>query len=598
MTITDIKVYDNSGLLWSLGDTAFVSFGSFGQYIKIITRVSTSAAVTGNLTFDAAMFSPTAYNADPSNIHPVYGSAARGFILDVSSLAVSTPTSMLYYGNNRSHNIGTATLEILNVGKTLFSITHEFNLLKDVNDWMHSSDATTLDNSDAFTSYGDATTIYDVIKYYNVYLWNANGEYDANGAALAFSKNDEYNNGPGIVSDMEFEYYDGVTLKDSLLSNVDTTIRVKFDDFDSLAYRVDLILGSQDIQAELNASRDEQLGLLTYTTTTITTISGTDKYAEFLIDKDDLQYKNYQIIAVVKDAANKSTSKGVASLVKFSFTECVPRINVNWKSYLNTRTTSKIDCAGYERMCLELTIWHDTFPTETPPSPSYEDCLSDQLINNSTLLGSLQTITIPILGENHIFTNNSGTITSNFTQDEIESGTSSGNDFTKIRIFFRVEETYVGQLTTLDASFYSVFNQLLIVNNSVVSVPMVGHTINQPLEIRCAIYENDNPSADITALDVYDDDGRKYGAICEDSEYIECIAESLVAYDVQALLVKPNNISEEELFASVQSESYFATLTSPYIYDLEGDFTTAGDCKFKVQNINLDYNKIMVVCCK
>jgi hypothetical protein len=383
-----------------------------------------------------------------------------------------------------------------------------------------------------------------------------------------------------------------------LLSNVDTTIRVKFDDFDSLAYRVDLILGSQDIQAELNASRDEQLGLLTYTTTTITTISGTDKYAEFLIDKDDLQYKNYQIIAVVKDAANKSTSKGVASLVKFSFTECVPRINVNWKSYLNTRTTSKIDCAGYERMCLELTIWHDTFPTETPPSPSYEDCLSDQLINNSTLLGSLQTITIPILGENHIFTNNSGTITSNFTQDEIESGTSSGNDFTKIRIFFRVEETYVGQLTTLDASFYSVFNQLLIVNNSVVSVPMVGHTINQPLEIRCAIYENDNPSADITALDVYDDDGRKYGAICEDSEYIECIAESLVAYDVQALLVKPNNISEEELFASVQSESYFATLTSPYIYDLEGDFTTAGDCKFKVQNINLDYNKIMVVCCK
>ena len=598
MTITDIKVYDNSGLLWSLGDTPFVSFGSFGQYIKIVTSVSTSVAVTGNLTFDAAMFSPTAYNADPSNIHPVYGSAARGFILDVSSLAVSTPTSMLYYGNNRSHNIGAATLEILNVGKTLFSITHEFNLLKDVNDWMHSSDATTLDNSDAFTSYGDATTIYDVIKYYNVYLWNANGEYDANGAALAFSKNDEYNNGPGIVSDIEFEYYDGVTLKDSLLSNVDTTIRVKFDDFDSLAYRVDLILGSQDIQAELNASRDEQLALLTYTTTTITTISGTDKYAEFLIDKDDLQYKNYQIIAVVKDAANKSTSKGVAGLVKFSFTECVPRINVNWKSYLNTRTTSKIDCAGYERMCLELTIWHDTFPTETPPSPSYEDCLSDQLINNSTLLGSLQTITIPILGENHIFTNNSGTITSNFTQDEIESGTSSGNDFTKIRIFFRVEETYVGQLTTLDASFYSVFNQLLIVNNSVVSVPMVGHTINQPLEIRCAIYENDNPSADITALDVYDDDGRKYGAICEGSEYIECIAESLVAYDVQALLVKPNNISEEELFASVQSESYFATLTSPYIYDLEGDFTTAGDCKFKVQNINLDYNKIMVVCCK
>ena len=598
MTITDIKVYDNSGLLWSLGDTPFVSFGSFGQYIKIVTSVSTSVAVTGNLTFDAAMFSPTAYNADPSNIHPVYGSAARGFILDVSSLAVSTPTSMLYYGNDKSHNIGAATLEILNVGKTLFSITHEFNLLKDVNDWMHSSDATTLDNSDAFTSYGDATTIYDVIKYYNVYLWNANGEYDANGAALAFSKNDEYNNGPGIVSDIEFEYYDGVTLKDSLLSNVDTTIRVKFDDFDSLAYRVDLILGSQDIQAELNASRDEQLALLTYTTTTITTISGTDKYAEFLIDKDDLQYKNYQIIAVVKDAANKSTSKGVASLVKFSFTECVPSIEVSWKSYLNTRTTSKIDCAGYERMCLELTIWHDTFPTETPPSPSYEDCLSDQLINNSTLLGSLQTITIPILGENHIFTNNSGTITSNFTQDEIESGTSSGNDFTKIRIFFRVEETYVGQLTTLDASFYSVFNQLLIVNNSVVSVPMVGHTINQPLEIRCAIYENDNPSADITALDVYDDDGRKYGAICERSEYIECIAESLVAYDVQALLVKPNNISEEELFASVQSESYFATLTSPYIYDLEGDFTTAGDCKFKVQNINLDYNKIMVVCCK
>jgi len=39
-------------------------------------------------------------------------------------------------------------------------------------------------------------------------------------------------------------------------------------------------------------------------------------------------------------------------------------------------------------------------------------------------------------------------------------------------------------------------------------------------------------------------------------------------------------------------------LTSPYIYDLEGDFTSGGDCKFKVQNINLDYNKIMVVCCK
>jgi len=598
MTITDIKVYDNSGLLWSLGDTPFVSFGSFGQYLKIVTRVSTSAAVTGNLTFDAAMFSPTAYNADPSNIHPVYGSAARGFILDVSSLAVSTPTSMLYYGNNRSHNIGTATLEILNVGKTVFSVTHEFNLLKDVNDWMHSTDATTLDNSDAFTSYGDATTIYDVIKYYNVYFWNANGEYDANGAALAFSKNDEYNNGPGIVSDIEFEYYDGVTLKDSLLSNVDTTIRVKFDDFDSLAYRVDLILGSQDIQSELNASRDEQLGLLTYTTTTITTIDGTKKYAEFLIDKDDLQYKNYRLIAVVKDAANKSTSKGVPSLVIFSFTECVPLINVSWKSYLNTRTTSKIDCAGYERMALELKIWHDTYPTETPPSPSYETCLSGQGIVNSTLMSSLQTITIPLFEETHIFTNNMGTLSSNYTQDEIETGTTSGHDYTIIRMFFRVEENYVGQLTTLDASFYSVFNQLLIVNNTIVSVAMIGHTINQPLEIRCAIYENDNPSPDITALDVYDDDGRKYGAICEDSEYIECIAESAVAYDVQALLIKPNNISEEELFASVQSESYFATLTSPFIYDLEGDFTIGGDCKFKVQNINLDYNKIMVVCCK
>ena len=597
MTITDIKVYDNSGLLWSLGDTPFVSFGSFGQYLKVVTRVSTSAAVTGNLTFDAAMFSPTIYNADPSNIHPVYGSAARGFILDVSSLAVSTPTSMLYYGNDRSHNIGTATLEILNVGKTDFSVTHEFNLLKDVNDWMHSTDATTLDNSDAFTSYGDATTIYDVIKYYNVYLWNANGEFDANGAALAFSKNDEYNNGPGIVSDIEFEYYDGVTLKDSLLSNVDTTIRVKFDDFDSLAYRVDLILGSQDIQAELNASRDEQLNLLTYTTTTITTISGTDKYAEFLIDKDDLEYKNYQIVAVVKNAANKSTSKGVASLVKFSFTECVPSIEVNWKSYLNTRATSKIDCAGYERMALELKIWHDQ-NTSSLPSPGYETCLSSQGIANATLMTSLQTITIPLFGETHIFTNNGGTLSSNYTQDEIETGTDSGHDYTIIRMFFRVEENYVGQLTTLDASFYSVFNQLLIVNNAVVSVPMVGHTINQPLEIRCAIYENDNPSADITALDVYDSDGRKYGAICEDSKYIECIAESLVAYDVQALLVKPNNISEEELFASVQSESYFATLTSPYIYDLEGDFTTGGDCKFKVQNINLDYNKIMVVCCK
>ena len=213
-------------------------------------------------------------------------------------------------------------------------------------------------------------------------------------------------------------------------------------------------------------------------------------------------------------------------------------------------------------------------------------------------MGSLQTITIPLFDETHIFTNNAGTLSSNYTQDEIETGTDSGHDYTIIRMFFRVEETYVGQLTTLDASFYSVFNQLLIVNNAVVSVPMVGHTINQPLEIRCAIYENDNPYADITALDVYDDDGRKYGAICEDSEYIECIAKSLVAYDVQALLVKPNNISEEELFASVQSESYFATLTSPYIYDLEGDFTTGNDCKFKVQNINLDYNKIMVVCCK
>jgi len=597
MTITDIKVYDNSGLLWSLGDTPFLSFGSFGQNIKIVSRITTSAAVSGNLTFDAAMFSPTAYDADPSNIHPVYGSAARGFILDVTSLAITTPTQMLTYGNNNTHNIGTATIEILDASRQVFQIEHEFSLLKDVNDWMHSTDTTTLNNGDALTSYGDATTIYDVIKYYNIYVWTA-AEHDANGAALAFSREGEYNKGTAIVSDIEIEYYDGATLKDSLLSNVDTTVRVKFDDFDSLAFRVDLVLGSQDVQDEANVSRDEQLGLLTYTTTTITTIAGTEKYAEFTISKSDLEFKNYQVIATIKNNANKSTSKGAASNLKFSFTECVPRIDVDWKSYLNTRTTSKIDCAGYERMCVELTIWHDQFPTETPPSPSYEDCLSDQLINNSTLLGSLQTITIPILGENHIFTNNSGTITSNFFQDEIESGTSSGNDFTKIRIFFRVEESYIGQLTTLDASLYSVFNQVLVVNGALVEVPMVGHTINQPLEIRCAIYENDNPSADITALDVYDDEGRKYDAICEDSEYIECIAESLVAYDVQALLVNPSNIEEEELFASIQSESFFATLTSPYIYDLEGDFTTANNCKFKVQNINLNYNKIMVVCCK
>jgi hypothetical protein len=597
MTIVDIKVYDNSGLLWSLGDTPLLSFGSFGQNIKIISRITTSAAVSGNLTFDAAMFSPTAYDADPSNIHPVYGSAARGFILDVTSLAVGVQTEMLTYGNNNTHNIGTAKIQIISKSRQAFQIEHEFTLLKDVDDWMHSTDTTTLNNGDALTSYGDATTIYEVIKYYNIYVWTA-AEHEANGAALAFSREGEYNKGSGIVSDIEIEYYDGTTQKDGLLSNVDTTLRVKFDDFDSLAYRVDLVLGSQDVQAEANVSRDEQLGLLTYTTTTITTIGGTKKYAEFTISKSDLEFKNYQVIATVKDITTKSTSKGAASGVLFSFTECEPRIDVNWKSYLNTRTTSKIDCAGYERMCLELTIWHDTFPTETPPSPSYEDCLSNQLITNSTLLGSLQTITIPILGENHIFTNNSGTITSNFTQDEVESGTSSGNDFTKIRIFFRVEESYIGQLTTLDASLYSVFNQVLVVNGALVEVPMVGHTINQPLEIRCAIYENDNPSADITALDVYDDEGRKYDAICDDSEYIECIAESLVAYDVQALLVNPSNIEEEELFSSVQSEAFFATLTSPYIYDLEGDFTSGNNCKFKVQNINLNYNKIMVVCCK
>jgi len=597
MTIVDIKVYDNSGLLWSLGDTPLLSFGSFGQNIKIISRITTSAAVSGNLTFDAAMFSPTAYDADPSNIHPVYGSAARGFILDVTSLAVGVQTEMLTYGNNNTHNIGTAKIQIISKSRQAFQIEHEFTLLKDVDDWMHSTDTTTLNNGDALTSYGDATTIYEVIKYYNIYVWTA-AEHEANGAALAFSREGEYNKGSGIVSDIEIEYYDGTTQKDGLLSNVDTTLRVKFDDFDSLAYRVDLVLGSQDVQAESNVSRDEQLGLLTYTTTTITTIGGTKKYAEFTISKSDLEFKNYQVIATVKDITTKSTSKGAASGVLFSFTECEPRIDVNWKSYLNTRTTSKIDCAGYERMCLELTIWHDTFPTETPPSPSYEDCLSNQLITNSTLLGSLQTITIPILGENHIFTNNSGTITSNFTQDEVESGTSSGNDFTKIRIFFRVEESYIGQLTTLDASLYSVFNQVLVVNGALVEVPMVGHTINQPLEIRCAIYENDNPSADITALDVYDDEGRKYDAICDDSEYIECIAESLVAYDVQALLVNPSNIEEEELFSSVQSEAFFATLTSPYIYDLEGDFTSGNNCKFKVQNINLNYNKIMVVCCK
>jgi len=428
MTITDIKVYDNSGLLWSLGDTPFLSFGSFGQNIKIVSRITTSAAVSGNLTFDATMFSPTAYDADPSNIHPVYGSAARGFILDVTSLAITTPTQMLTYGNNNTHNIGTATIEILDATRQVFQIEHEFTLLKDVDDWMHSSDTTTLNNGDALTSYGDATTIYDVIKYYNIYVWTA-AEHDANGAALAFSREGEYNKGSGIVSDIDIEYYDGATLKDSLLSNVVTTVRVKFDDFDSLAFRVDLVLGSQDVQAEANVSRDEQLGLLTYTTTTITTIAGTEKYAEFTISKSDLEFKNYQVIATVKNNANKSTSKGVSTNLKFSFTECVPQIDVDWKSYLNTRTTPKIDCAGYERMCLELTIWHDQFPTETPPSPSYEDCLSDQLINNSTLLGSLQTITIPIFEETHIFTNNSGTITSNFTQDEIESGTDSGNDF-------------------------------------------------------------------------------------------------------------------------------------------------------------------------
>ena len=597
MTITDIKVYDNSGLLWSAGDTPLLSFGSFGQNIKIVTRATTSAALSGNLTFDATMFAPTVYDANPDGIHPVYGSAARGFIIDVTSLGSGNATQMLTYGNNNTHNIGTATVQIMNRTLTDFQITHEFSLLKDVDDWMHSTDTTTLNNGDALTSYGDATTIYEVIKYYNIYLWTA-AEHTANGIALAFSTEGEYNKGSGIVSDIEIEYYDGTTQKDGLLSNVDTTLRVKFDDFDSLAYRVDLVLGSQDVQAEANVSRDEQLGLLTYTTTTITTIGGTKKYAEFTISKSDLEFKNYQVIATVKDITTKSTSKGAASGVLFSFTECEPRIDVNWKSYLNTRTTSKIDCAGYERMCLELTIWHDTFPTETPPSPSYEDCLSNQLIINSTLLGSLQTITIPILGENHIFTNNSGTITSNFTQDEVESGTSSGNDFTKIRIFFRVEESYIGQLTTLDASLYSVFNQVLVVNGALVEVPMVGHTINQPLEIRCAIYENDNPSADITALDVYDDEGRKYDAICDDSEYIECIAESLVAYDVQALLVNPSNIEEEELFSSVQSEAFFATLTSPYIYDLEGDFTSGNNCKFKVQNINLNYNKIMVVCCK
>jgi len=597
MTITDIKVYDNSGLLWSAGDTPLLSFGSFGQNIKIVTRATTSAAVSGNLTFDATMFAPTVYDANPDGIHPVYGSAARGFIIDVTSLGSGNATQMLTYGNNNTHNIGTATVQIMNRTATDFQIVHEFSLLKDVDDWMHSTDTTTLNNGDALTSYGDATTIYEVIKYYNIYLWTA-AEHTANGIALAFSTEGEYNKGSGIVSDIEIEYYDGTTQKDGLLSNVDTNVRVKFDDFDSLAYRVDLVLGSQDVQAEANVSRDEQLGLLTYTTTTITTIGGTKKYAEFTISKSDLEFKNYQVIATVKDITTKSTSKGAASGVLFSFTECEPRIDVNWKSYLNTRTTSKIDCAGYERMCLELTIWHDQFPTETPPSPSYEDCLSNQLIINSTLLGSLQTITIPILGENHIFTNNSGTITSNFTQDEIESGTSSGNDFTKIRIFFRVEESYIGQLTTLDASLYSVFNQVLAVNGALVQVPMVGHTINQPLEIRCAIYENDNPSADITALDVYDDEGRKYDAICDDSEYIECIAESLVAYDVQALLVNPSNIEEEELFPSVQSEAFFATLTSPYIYDLEGDFTSGNNCKFKVQNINLNYNKIMVVCCK
>ena len=59
---------------------------------------------------------------------------------------------MLTYGNNNTHNIGTATVQIMNRTLTDFQITHEFSLLKDVDDWMHSSDTTTLNNGDALTS--------------------------------------------------------------------------------------------------------------------------------------------------------------------------------------------------------------------------------------------------------------------------------------------------------------------------------------------------------------------------------------------------------------------------------------------------------------
>jgi hypothetical protein len=595
MALTNTTIYINNlgGTIWTLGDAMLPSFGSFGQFIQVTAEYSSDIALTSQLTCDLGLF---LNNTDP---HPNDPNAARGFSIDTTSIVALTAQTMQNYGNDSTRTNGICQLTFLNIDKKSFRLRWNINLVEDINDWMHSLLTTSIPNDTKFASYGSPSA-YETIKNLGIYVSNQGFSAQEN-VDVTFNQEEKSQFlGTPTFNTFDAKIYVSAVEQTSLQSGVDNDIEITFKAPTLAPTLVETqLINNSDLVG--NQTPQDDFKLKSYYDFAPALVSGTTYKASFTIPSADIETgKSYSLLPIPMNGAS-STSTSITKASEKHFIPCLPHTEVYWKSYLNTNQSSKIDIAPYERMAVEFKVYHDTYPTETPPSPSYYDCIADQGYWNPNFVNSFQTLTLPLFdGSTHTFTKVNGIITPQNTLDEYETGTYSGNEYSIFRVFFRSLENDINQLHGMDITMVMNFYELVFVGSTVVYNLVVQQSIVQPLEARISAFENDNGGVNITDMNVYDENGvLSNNAMCVDNEFFEVIAESAdLDYEVQALLVKPNIIAEEELFNSVQSESYFDTQSTNRIYDLEGDFTTGGDCSFKVVNDSTTFNKIIVIACK
>ena len=348
MALTNTTIYINNlgGTIWTLGDAMLPSFGSFGQFIQVTAEYSSDIALTSQLTCDLGLF---LNNTDP---HPNDPNAARGFSIDTTSIVALTAQTMQNYGNDSTRTNGICQLTFLNIDKKSFRLRWNINLVEDINDWMHSLLTTSIPNDTKFASYGSPSA-YETIKNLGIYVSNQGFSAQEN-VDVTFNQEEKSQFlGAPTFNTFDAKIYVSAVEQTSLQSGVDNDIEITFKAPTLAPTLVETqLINNSDLVG--NQTPQDDFKLKSYYDFAPALVSGTTYKASFTIPSADIETgKSYSLLPIPMNGAS-STSKSISKLSEKHFIPCLPKMIPSWKSYLNTRVSSKIDIAPYERMALKF----------------------------------------------------------------------------------------------------------------------------------------------------------------------------------------------------------------------------------------------------